>query len=276
MNAGTKSALSKLALACVAPAVALIAQSTNAATVYSESTPLDQPFFNNSNAVNKASDPTSSTVTLDNVLIPNTILPQGIGLAVTRVTMQAVQSSNSNASNVQLYYASIATDTTNATPATITTPTAVPNAVGGLQTVSANGNGVAFKPIVFENPSNPGVDPLFTLLPGQINYTDDSPNGEFVLGYQFSDTTGGTSPDQGDRLAFPDGGFTQTPEYFEYNLTNNTQAAFTFFAPNTADDGSGIYMIVEGTVLPEPASLSFLAIGGIFLSGRRRRSSVTA
>jgi hypothetical protein len=270
------NALSKIALACVAPAVALMAQSANAATVYSETGPLDQPFFNNSNAVNKVANPTSSTVTLDNILIPNTILPPGIGLAVTRVTMQAVQSSNSNASTVQLYYASIATDTTPSNSATITPPTAVSNAVGGLQTVTANGNGVAFKPIVFENPANPGVAPLFTLTPGEINYTDDSPNGEFVLGYQFSDTTGGTSPDQGERLAFPDAGFSQTPEYFEYNLTNNSQAAFTFFAPNTADDGSGIYVIVEGTVLPEPASLGCLALGGILLSGRRRRSTVTA
>lgn len=270
------NALSKIALACVAPAVALIAQSTNAAVVYRETNPLDQPYFNNSNAVNQASDATSSTVTLDNVLIPNTILPPGIGLAVTRVTLQAVQSSNSPTSNVQLYYASIATDTTPSQSATITTPTAVPGVVGGTQSVPANGPGVAFTPIVFQNPANPGVAPLFTLLPGQINYTDDAPNGEFVLGYQFSDTTGGATPKQGDQLAFPNTGFTQTPEYFEYNLTDNTQAAFTFFAPNSADDGSGIYMIVEGTVLPEPASLGFLAIGGIFLSGRRRRSSVTA
>lgn len=262
----------RMALAAITPVVALMSQTSSGAVVYSETSSLTAPYFVNSHAVNG-----TNTVTLDNILVPVATLPPGAYLQVTRVELQAVQSSNSPSSTVSLYYASLASDTTNVAPATITPPTAVSAGNGGVQTVTANGAGVAFKPIIFTNPANPGTAPLFTLSAAQLNYTDYSGSAEFVLGYQFSDVTGGTSPLQGERLAKPDVGYEQTVEYFEYNLDNNTQAAYTFFIQGDPNDGAGIYVILQGNVLvPEPASLGLLALGGLALARRPRRELVTA
>lgn len=264
--------LQKILVAAVAPVVGFLAQASSGAVVYNESSPLPsgQPYYNNDNA---KSPP--NTITLDNVPVQSSILPQGSWLEVTRVELRAIQSSNAPASTVQLYYASIATDTTMATPATITTPIAVSAANGGLQTVSANGVGVAQKPIVFENPANPGTAPLFSIGGSAVNYTDyDANHGEFVLGYKFSDTTGGANPVQGAALAMPTPSDVQTVEYFNYDSGTNAQAAYTFFMPGDQDDGSGIYMIISGNVfIPEPASLGLLAVGGLLLGRRPRRQA---
>jgi hypothetical protein len=264
--------LNKILVAAVAPVIGFMAQASSAAVVYNESTALPSglPFYNNDNAKTPP-----NTVTLDNVLVRSSILPQGSWLEVTRVELKAVQSSNAPTSDVQLYYASIATDTVGPTPATITPPTAVSAVNGGVQNVSANGAGVAFKPIVFENPANPGTAPLFTLSAAEINYTDyDANHGEFVLGYKFTDTTGGLNPVQGAALAMPTSPDVQTVEYFNYDTGTNGQATFTFFGQGDPDDGAGIYMIISGNVLvPEPASLGVLAIGGMLLGRRPRRQA---
>jgi hypothetical protein len=198
-------------------------------------------------------------VILDNVTVPTYNGGLG-GLNITRVTVNDRQFAGAPATSYQLYYSTITADRTNLAPPTISAPTAVGSPVAvaansGLTTVNT--------PVVFGD----GVNTLFSLTDAQLNFTDPgvTTGAEFFLGFQ-SSTTG---TDQGLRLAKPDTGYENPVEYFEYNTSTNGQVAWTFFAQNTANDGAGLWMTVEGTLVPEPTTLGLAAMGGLMLLARR-------
>jgi len=151
------------------------------------------------------------------------------------------------------------TDRTNAADPVISAPTAV----GSPAAIAANGATAVNTPVVFGD----GVNTLFSLTDAQLNFTDPgvTTGAEFYLVYKFS-TTG---TDQGLRLAKPDTGYENPVEYYEYNTSTNGQVSFTFFAQNDQNNGAVVWVTVEGTPIPEPATLGLAALGGLALLGRR-------
>lgn len=248
-----RNTLKKLALAVAAPL--FMTGITSAATLYSETTPLTGSFY----APQGNTAAPSTTVQLDNIVVPSYPAPGAGGLNVTKVTINARQTTGAPATTVQLYYSTIATDRTNVADPIINAPTSV----GAPVAVAANPGAATNTPVVFGN----GVSTLFSLTDAQLNFTDPgvTTGAEFLLGFKFSDT--GTT--QGLLLAKPDAGYQNPVEYYEYNTATNGQQTFTFFAQNSPNDGAGFYITVEGNLVPEPATMGFAAIGGLMLLARR-------
>jgi hypothetical protein len=249
-----------LTLAIMAPLFAVSAAS--AATVYSETSNGANPALTvtgtapNGEAIatqGGTASPTN-TVILDNVVVPSYNGGAG-GLIINSVTVNDRQLANAPATTLQLYYSTIVTDRSGATVPVISAPTAV----GSPVAIGANGATSVNTPVVFNTP--------FTLSDSQLNFTDPSlaSGAEFYLGYKFS-TTG---TDQGLCLAEPDTGYVNPLEYYEYNTATNGQTSFTFFAQNDPNDGGGVWVTVDATVVPEPATLGLAALGGLMFLARR-------
>jgi len=245
----------KMALAALAPLFAVSAAS--AATLYSETDTASLTPTNAAFIPGTTSTPGSTTRIMDNVIMPSVIQGFG-GVNITRITMQVDQKDVSPGGTVGIYYSTV-NGNGNVAP-TINAPVFAGNATPTLSpTLSGSGN--TFTTVTLGD----GINTLFTLSDAQLNFQDVG-QAEFALGYQLG-TNGDSS--QGIRLAMPDAGFTQTPEYFEYDSATNAQNSFTFFVQNTANDGAGLWMTVEGTLVPEPATLGLAAMGGLMLLARR-------
>jgi hypothetical protein len=260
-----RTTVAKLSLAVLAPLFA--ASTASAALLYSEtSNGANPPLVNNppgaTNGESRVSqgntaDP-ANVVVLDNVTAPTYNGGLG-GLNITRVIVNERQTAGAPASTLSLYYSSIVTDRTGSSLPVISAPTFVTNA-----SVAGNGGASTINtPVTFGD----GINTLFTLTDSQLNFTDGgvTTGAEFYLGFKSSDT--GTS--QGLRLAQPDTGFENPVEYYEYNTSTNGQAGFTFFSQIDPNNGAGLWITVEGTVVPEPATLGLAAMGGLMLLARR-------
>ena len=248
-----RTSLAKLSLAALAPLFA--ASTASAATLYSETDTASLTPTNAAFIPNTTTTPGITTRILDNVIMPSVIQGAG-GVNITRITMQVDQKGISPGGTVGIYYSTV-NGNGNVAP-TINAPQFAGNATPLLLPTTT---GDTFTTVTLGD----GSTTLFTLTDSDLNFQDVG-QAEFALGYQLG-TNG--DPSQGIRLAMADTGFTQTPEYFEYDSATNTQNKWTFFAQNTANDGAGLWMTVEGTLVPEPTTLGLAAMGGLMLLARR-------
>lgn len=254
-----RTTMLKLSLAVAGPLLA--ASVASASTLYSETTTLagNSNFFVAQGNAGTGTNPTVNDAILDNVVVPSYPSAGLGGINVTRVTVNTVQTANAPGGNLSLYYSTIATDRTNVSDPVINAPTFVQT----KPMVAGNGLGTTQSQIVYGD----GVSTLFTLTDAQLNFTDPgvTTGAEFILGFK----NDSTSTAQGINLAKPDGGYENPVEYYEYNTSDNTQATFTFFAQNDPNDGAGMWITVEGNLLPEPTTMGLAALGGLMLLGRR-------
>ena len=75
---------------------------------------------------------------------------------------------------------------------------------------------------------------------------------------------------------FDTGGVTNSSGTISLGITGVTSQTFRFFFDDTVDDGGDINrlnsVVLNGTVIPEPASLALLGLGGLMLLPRRKRA----
>ncbi|HTL31321.1 MAG TPA: hypothetical protein VL282_18960 [Tepidisphaeraceae bacterium] len=233
----------------------------------------DNPVYENNDATG---------IDLDNVVIPTA--SAGDSLQVTQVTFQLLRRDGSPLTTLSAFYQTIATD--RLSPGGAPTLNNPPTQFGSAQLSAIPSNGTATPTVSTETATiGDGVNILFTLAANQLNFTDPAlaavTGGEFAIGFTLNDNgavdSRGNVPFQGVQLAKPDAGFQNPDESFFY--TSSQSGAFTFFASNDVNNGAGFYMTLSGNVVdgslvhelivPEPATISLAALGGILLLARR-------
>jgi hypothetical protein len=220
--------------------------------------------------------PDAGAIDLDNVIVPG-LLP-GQGLEVTKVEFQMRRRDGSPATTLSAFYSILTADRTLAPPPGSDPTIAVPPTQFGTANVSAIASNGTNTPTATSElvTIGDGVTPLFTLSPGQINFTDPvlagTTGGEFVVGFKISDNTldpRDSNNFQGVQLALPDTGYENPVEVFEF-IPPSSQLTFTFFDTGNPNDGAGLFMKITGNILtPEPGSLSLAALGGLTFLARR-------
>jgi hypothetical protein len=264
------------AAALIAFALAAMAPPAKAATVlYSETsdsggTPNTGILFRDNPGVD---DGDVNAIDLDNVIVPG--LQIGYSLEVTKVEFQLRRRDGSPATTLNAFYSTLTSDRTGSSDPTIAVP---PTQFGtsSLSAIASNGTNTPTTTSELTTIGN-GTDVLFTLLPTDINYSDPvkagTTGGEFVIGFKLSDVTTDSRDGvsfQGVQLAFPDSGYVNPLEWFEF-IPPSSQSAFTFFQSGDPNDGAGLFVRVTGNVLtPEPGSFSLAALGGLLLLARNR------
>jgi hypothetical protein len=190
-------------------------------------------------------------VTFDDIPIPNARLFGATSVNVTRVTVGIRRLGNAPATNLNLFWSTATT-----TVVAPDTELDVPYNVIGTQALAANGASSVTQQVVFGD----GASTLFT---APLNSTLINGFGSFLLGLQFSngDTLNGW------RLTSGADANANVMWIYDTDVAA-PEGAFNFgAAPNPA---ATFYIVVEGSPVPEPASLGLLAGAGI-LSMRRRR-----
>jgi hypothetical protein len=191
-------------------------------------------------------------VTFDDIPIPNARLFGATAVDVTRVTVGIRRAGNAPATDVNLFWAT-ATTTVTAPDTELDVPY---NAIGSASLLARNTGSFITEQVVFGD----GASTLFT---APLNSTLLNGFGTFLLGLQFSN---------GDVLngwRLTSGADANANVMWIYDTdVVAPEGAFNFgAAPNPA---ATFYIIVEGSPVPEPASLGLLAGAGILAMRRRR------
>jgi hypothetical protein len=192
-------------------------------------------------------------VTFDDIPIPSARLGGATAVDVTKVTVGIRRAGNAPATDINLFWSSATTNVVDPD-----TELDVPYNVIGTQSLLPR-SAAAFitEQVVFGDGST-------TLFTAPLNSTLFNGFGTFLLGLQFSngDTLNGwrltSGADvNGNVMWIYDTDV--TPEEGAYNFGAAPNPAATF------------YITVEGSPVPEPASLGALACVGLFAMRRRRR-----
>jgi len=207
--------------------------------------------FNPGTGGDPANSGVQQDVTFDDIPIPNARLFGATSVNVTKVTVGVRRLGNAPATNVNLFWSTATT-----TVVDPDTELDVPYNAIGTQALVQNGAASVTQQVVFGD----GVNTLFT---APLNSTLINGFGSFLLGLQFSngDTLNGW------RLTSGADSNANVMWIYDTDVTPS-EGAFNFgAAPNPA---ATFYVIVEGSPVPEPASLGLLAGVGVLALRRRR------
>jgi hypothetical protein len=191
-------------------------------------------------------------VTFDDIAIPNVRLSGATAVDITKITVGIRRAGNAPATDINLFWGTATT--------TVTDPDTeldVPYNVVGTQSLAARATTTFItEQVVFGDGST-------TLFTAPLNSTLFNGFGTFLLGLQFSngDTLNGWRLTSGTDL-------NSNVMWIHDTDVTPAEGAFNFgAAPNPA---ATFYIVVEGSAVPEPASLGVLACAGL-LGMRRRR-----
>ena len=191
-------------------------------------------------------------ITFDDIPIPGARLFGATAVDVTRVTVGIRRAGNAPATDVNLFWATATTSVVDPD-----TELDVPfNPIGTASLLPRSSGSFITEQVVFSN----GTSTLFT---APLNATLLNGFGTFLLGLQFSngDTLNGW------RLTSGADANANVMWIYDTDVTP-AEGAFNFGpSPNPA---ATFYIIVEGSPVPEPASLGLLAGVGILAMRRRR------
>ena len=191
-------------------------------------------------------------VTFDDIPIPNARLFGATAVDVTRVTVGIRRAGNAPATDVNLFWATATT-----TVVDPDTELDVPyNVIGTASLLPRSTASFITEQVVFGD----GTSTLFT---APLNSTLLNGFGTFLLGLQFS------SGDALNGWRLTSGADANANVMWIYDTdVAASEGAFNFgAAPNPA---ATFYIVVEGSPVPEPASLGLLAGVGVLALRRRR------
>lgn len=191
-------------------------------------------------------------VTFDDIPIPNARLFGATAVDVTRVTVGIRRAGNAPATDVNLFWAT-ATTTVTAPDTELDVPY---NVIGTRSLLPRSTSAFITEQVVFGD----GTSTLFT---APLNSTLINGFGSFLLGLQFSNG----DALNGWRLTSGADANANVMWIYDTDVTP-AEGAFNFgAAPNPA---ATFYIVVEGSPVPEPASLGLLGGVGILAMRRRR------
>lgn len=190
----------------------------------------------------------------DDVPIPIARLGANTSIDVTRVTVGIRRIANAPATDVLLYSSTLTT--------TVTAPDTnldTPPVLRGTQSLAAAGAASLTELVVFGD----GVNTLFNVPLNFDIFTPANTFGAFALGVSLSNA------DNNNGWRITSGPDANAQTLFWLYDPGHTAQVNDEGAYNFGSVPSSFYIIVEGTPVPEPASLALLALGGLAL-GRRR------
>ncbi|MBK8268009.1 MAG: PEP-CTERM sorting domain-containing protein [Planctomycetes bacterium] len=245
-------------LICGMAALLAVASSAQAAIVYDAS--IQTGFRTNVGQAGFFTGATadSARVNFDDVLIPAATLGLNTLLEVTKVTVGIRQVAGAPATDVLVSWTTFTT-----TPIAPDSHIDSPGSLIGTQSLGAAAAAVTSIVTIGD-----GITPLFT---APLNLSLIPGFGSFALGVQLSST----SNLNGWRNTTPAVGFANANQAAwmydpNHTATANTEVLYSFGVPSASVPPSTYYIVIEGTPVPEPTTLSMLAIGGLMLLKRRR------
>lgn len=194
---------------------------------------------------------TQQDITFDDIPIPAARLAGQNAIDVTRITVGIRRAGNAPATDINLFWSTATTG-----PTAPNTELNVPFFPVGSQALAARSEAAFITQLVT---FGDGVNPLFT---ASLNDTLFSGHGTFMLGLQFSngDALNGWRLTNGPDLN------ANVMWLYDSDVTPET-GSFNF---GTGGPSATFYITVEGTPIPEPASLSMLACASLLALRRRR------
>ena len=222
------------------------------ATVLYSNTTQTASRFNAGSGGNPLGTGVQQDITFDDIPIPVSRLGGATAVDVTRITVGIRRAGNAPAVDVNLFWSTLTT-----TVSAPDTELDVPFLPIGTQSLAARNEAAFITELVT---FGDGTNTLFT---APLNGTLFNGFGSFLLGLQFSnaDTLNGW------RLTSGADANANVMWIYDTDVTPS-EGAFNFGpSPNPA---ATFYIIVEGSPVPEPASLGLLAGAGILAMRRRR------